>query len=474
MGTISSPGLGSGLDVKSIVSQLVALERAPIKQLQTQASTLQSRLSLYGTIKSQMSALGDAAMRLSNSSTWGQVSAASSNSTAISASATAGAMPGSYTLEVQQLARAQSTVSTAVANGSALGSGSISIELGSWSGGSFSASGTPSVSIDILPGEDSLAAIASRINAAGAGVNASVLRDASGERLMIQSRETGEAAGFRISVVDDDGNNSDDAGLSRLAFDGGAGAGMTLTQSGLNAQATINGVAITSGSNRLTDILPGLNLQLSQVTSQPVEINVSTDLEGVRKDIEAFVEAYNKVNATLTNALKYDEANKRGGPLQGDSTAVGLQNALRGMMRSITDSTPFSRLVDVGIELKSGGDLAIDSGRLNTALGQLEGLRNLFTVNTGNPGTEGFGRKIQAFSRGLLDSEGLLKSRSDALQAAITRNSREQERMEDRVSRSEARLLAQYTSLDSRLASLNGLSAFVSQQITLWNQNGKG
>ncbi len=469
MGTISSPGIGSGLDVQGIVSQLVALERAPIKQLQTQASTLQTRLSLYGTIKSQMSALESAAAKLGNPSTWSAVSASSSNAAAVSTSASPGAASGSYSIEVQQLARAQSTVSAAVPTGTGMGSGTLSIQLGSWAGGSFSATGS-TIDVEIQPGEDSLSSIAARINAAGAGVSASVLRDASGERLMIQSRETGESAGFQISVSDDDGDDSDGNGLSRLAFDGG-GAGMALAQSALNAQATINGVAITSGSNRLTDTLPGLNLQLSQVTSQPVEISVATDREGLRKDIDAFVSAYNAINNTLNNALRFDEASGKGGALQGDATAVGLQNALRGMMRSVTASEPFSRLVDVGIELRTGGRLEVDNKRMNSALDNISGLRSLFTVDSGNPTTDGFGLKVRSFARGLLDIDGLITSRSDSIQAAIRRNSDQQDRLNVRIESIEKRLLAQYTALDTKLAGLSGLSAYVSQQVTLWNQN---
>lgn len=472
MATISTPGIGSGLDVQSIVSQLVALERAPIKQLQTQASTLQTRLSLYGTIKSQISALGDAASKLSSSTAWQAVTAGSSNSTAVTASATTGATAGSYSIEVQQLARAQSTVSSAVASGSNIGTGTLTIELGGWAGSTFSPSGSTPVSVTIGAGEDSLSAIASKINAADAGVKATVVRDASGERLLMQSAETGATQGFRITASDDDGNNTDANGLSRLSYSASGTSGTSLAQSGLNAQASINGVAITSTTNKLTDTLPGLTLQLSQVTSQPVEVTVASDKESIRKDIDAFVEAYNKVNATLANALKYDEGSKKGGTLQGDSTAVGLQNALRGMMRSVTASTPFSRLVDVGIELKSGGALQIDSGKMTAAMDNLKGLQDLFTVDTGTATTEGFGRKLKAFANGLLDTDGSLSARTEALQSAIKRNTTAQERVEDRVSRVETRLLAQYTALDTKLAGLTSLSSYVSQQVAMWNNGG--
>lgn len=471
MASVSAAGIGSGLDVQSIVSQLVALERAPITQLQTQASTLQTRLSLYGTIKSQVSALGDAASRLASSTAWQAVTATSSNTSAVNVTASTGAQTGAYSLQVQQLARAQSAASTAFGEGAGVGTGTLTIELGSWSGASFTAGEASAISIEIGPGEDSLSAIAAKINAAGAGVSASVLRDASGERLLVQSSKTGEANGFRITAADDDGDDTDAAGLSALAFDAGNANGMGLAQSGLNAQATINGVAVSSASNQLTDTLPGLTLQLSQVTSQPVDVSIGVDKASITKDIQAFVDAYNAINTTLSNALKYDESTKKSGTLQGDSTAVGLQNALRGMMRSVTASEPFNRLLDVGIELQSGGALKVDGTKLGAAIDNLGGLKSLFTADTGDASTQGFAHKLKAFAKGLLDSEGSLTNRTTALQSAINRNTKEQERQEDRVSRVETRLLAQYTALDTRMAGFDSLSAFVSQQITLWNKS---
>lgn len=472
MATISTPGIGSGLDVQSIVSQLVALERAPIKQLQTQASTLQTRLSLYGTIQSQVSALGDAAKRLATSDAWDVVTATSSNAIAVNATASSGASPGSYSFEVQQLARAQSAVSSSMTADDSVGAGAMTIELGSWASGSFAPSGGTPVSLVIAPGEDSLSAIATKINDSDAGVTATVMRDASGERLLLQSKSTGESSGFRVTVIDDDGNDTNAAGLSRLAYDTAATGGMSLAQSARNSLASINGVTVTAETNKLTDTLPGLTIQLSQLTTQPVNIEIANDQASIRKDVDAFVAAYNAINTTLSNALKYDEATKKGGTLQGDSTAVGLQNALRGMMRSVTASTPFSRLVDVGIELKSGGVLQVDSSKLDAAMGNPAGLKDLFTVSTGNTLTEGFGKKLQTFSQGLLDAGGTLSNRSEALQAAIRRNSLDQERLEDRASRTETRLLAQYTALDTKLAGLSTLSSYVSQQVALWNNGG--
>src|SRR3990167_8874229 len=313
MATISSPGIGSGLDVQSIVSQLVALEKAPLKQLQTQATSFQTRLSTYGTIKSQITALGDAAGKLAGSSGWNAVSATSSNPSAIGVTVSSGAPATSITMAVQQLAKAQSTASGAVAADTAMGTGSMTIELGSWSGSSFTAgAGTP-VAVTINAGEDSLAEIAAKINDADAGVSATVLKDASGERLLVRSKETGLENGFRTTAADDDGNDTDASGLSRLAFDVGNANGMSSSQSAQNALATINGVSISSASNRLADTLPGMTLQLSQVTTEPVEIEVSSDTEAVSANVQAFVDAYNTINTTLATATRYDEATKKAG-----------------------------------------------------------------------------------------------------------------------------------------------------------------
>lgn len=472
MSTISSPGIGSGIDVQTIVSQLVALEKAPLAQLETQASSIQTKLSAFGAIKSQVSTLGDAANKLAGSSGWNAVTASSSNPTAIGVTAAAGAPATSLTMEVSQLAKAQSTASTAVASGSGVGTGSLTIELGSWNAGSFTAGAATPVSVTIGAGDDTLAEIAAKINDADAGVSATVLKDASGERLLLRSKATGQENGFRITATDDDGNHTDASGLSRLSFDGVNATGTSQTQAGQNALATVNGVSITSASNRLSDTLPGLTLQLSQVTTEPVEIDVSTDLEAIRTNVKAFVDAYNALASNLATVTKYDAGSKTAGTLQGDSSAVGLQTALRGMMRSVTASTPFTRLLEIGIEMQTGGTLKLDSEKFDTALASPDAVKSLFTVDTGDAATQGFGLKMKAFTDGLLSVDGLVSTRTTALQKSLDRNGREQDKVEERASRAEVRYLAQYNAMDATVAKFNALNTFVSQQITLWNNAG--
>lgn len=293
---ISSTGVGSGLDVQSIVSQLVAIEKQPLTQLQTKATTFQTQLSTYGKIKSQASALGDAAALLAGTSGWNAQKATSSNATAVGVTAGSSAVATSLGVEVAQLARAQSSASGGVAAGVAVGAtGSLLIELGSWSEDAvplFTAGTSVSVAIEAT---DTVSAMASKINAAGAGVTATVLRDGANERLVLRSSSTGAAAGFRL-------NTPADSGLASLGLtnpsDGVGFAGQTA----LDAKVKINGVDVTSATNKMTDVIPGVTLQLNQVTTAPVEVTVASDLEAVQKNIQGFVDAYNALNQTLADA----------------------------------------------------------------------------------------------------------------------------------------------------------------------------
>lgn len=468
---ISSPGLASGIDIQGIVTKLVALERAPLAPLQQQAASFQSKLSIFGTIKSMVAGLGDAAAKLADPKAWDVVKASSSSPDFVGVSAAAGAPQTSLSIEVQQLAKSQSNASVAVANGAPMGSGSLSIELGSWATGSFVSGGEAAVGVTIAAG-DSLSEIASKINAADAGVSATVLRDASGERLLVRSKDTGADMGFRIQATDDDGVNDDANGLSRLAYDKGATFfGMGLSQAGVNAMATVNNVPITSASNSVKDALPGITLNLSKVTTAPVEIAVNADKDAMRKNIQSMVDAYNAINTMLATATRYDPDTKVAGSLQGDSTAVGLQNALRGMMRSASTTSPFSRLADIGLSLKTDGTMTVDATKLDAAMADPESLKTLFTADSSVATGKGFGKKIDAFADGLLGTGGLVTTRTESLSSAIARNTKEQDKVNDRAARAEVRLLAQYNAMDAAVGQLNGLNAFITQQITLWNKN---
>lgn len=462
--TISSAGVGSGLDVKSIVTQLVAIEKQPLQQLQTKATAFQTQLSLYGKIKSQASALGDAAALLAGASGWNAQKASSSNPAAVGVTAGTSAVAAGLSVDVQQLARAQSTATVGVAAGVAAGAaGALSIELGSWTGAVFTVGASAPISVAI-GAADTVSAIASKINSANAGVTATVLRDGANERLVIRSATTGDAAGFRL-------NTPADPGLAGLGFTNPSDGVGFVGQTALNAQVKINGVGVVSATNKMADVIPGVTLQLNQVTTAPVEITVQNDLDAVQKNIQGFVDAYNALNQTLADATKYTPATKTGGPLQGDATTMGLQNTLRAILGSSSVGSSFARLSDVGIERQTDGSLKINATKLTSAQQDLSNLKNLFATNNGDATTNGFGLKVRDFSRGLVAFDGLVSNKSTALQGSISRNSKDQDRVTDRASRVEAQLYKQYSALDAQMAQLNGLNSYVTAQLAQWNKS---
>jgi flagellar hook-associated protein 2 len=326
MATISSPGIGSELDVKSIVTSLVDLEKRPLEGLKLQAATVQTKISAFGQIKSQVSALSDAASTLSSLTTYNAVTTTSSNTSAVTATAIGGTAANNFSIKVDSLAKAQSTASGSLLPvGGALGAGTLRLQLGKWT--VVPLSFLPQVGVGpvdiVVNASDTVTDLASKINGANAGVSATVLNDASGQRLLLRSRSTGEQFGFQTSIVsDDDGNPADAAGLSRLV------TGSTI-QYAADARIQVNDVPVSSSTNTFTDVVSGVTLTAVATTTSEVDIAVTPNRTVVKDALNNFVSAFNAINQTLNELTKYDAGTKTAGLLQGDSTAIGLQNALR-------------------------------------------------------------------------------------------------------------------------------------------------
>lgn len=457
MATISSQGIGSGLDVKSIVSQLVALEKQPLTKLQTTAAIINTKISAFGQVKSLVSTLSSAASTLNSLTTWNAVSASSSNTTGVTASAVGGTSSNVFTFQVTALAKAQSYASQALPLpvGTPLGAGTLSITM---------TGATTPVDIAVLA-TDSVSEIASKINGSEAGVTAAVLNDASGERLLLRSKTTGLANGFTVAVTDDDTFNADDAGLSKLVF----GAS---TVAAVDAAGTINGsINVTSSTNTFSNVVSGVTLTAKEVMTSAADITVGQDRGAITGAVDAFVKAYNDLNATLQELTKYDAGTKTAGLLQGDTTAIGLQNAIRGVLQSTTSGSAYARLADVGITAALGGALSIDSTKLNSALDNGDEVKKLFTIDNSNTVTNGFARKFKTFADGLLATDGFFSTKDSSLKRTLEANSKDQTRLNEKVARVEAALNRRYSALDTQMASLTALNAYVTQQVTLWNKS---
>jgi len=473
MATISSTGIGSGLDVKSIVSQLVALEKQPLTNLKVQEATVNAKISTFGQIKSLVSTLSTAVDSLSSLTTWNAVSASSSNDAAVGVAAIGGTAANNFSFQVMGLAKAQSTASQAILPvGSAPGAGTLQIQLGQWTavGGTFTPGTATPVAITVAAG-DTLSSIASKINGAGAGVSATVMTDASGERLMLRSSATGAAAGFKMTVTADtsDGNTTDNLGLSKLVYE--ATPGSTMTQLGTNATAKLNGISVSSATNTFSNVVSGVTLTAKAEMTSAAEITVAPNQTAMSDAINAFVKAYNDINQTLQDQTKYDAGTKTAGLLQGDSTTVGLQRALQGILQSGSIGSVYARLADIGVTQKLGGNLEVDSAQLSTALNNGTEVKKLFITNNSNDLTNGIGLKLKKFTAGLLAIDGFFSTKDASLKRALDANAKDQKSVNDKATRFEASLNRRYSALDAQMATLNGLSSYVSQQVTLWNKS---
>ncbi len=461
-GTISSAGIGSGLDVSSIVTQLMAIEQRPLTTLQTKASAIKTTVSEYGKVKSALSTLNDAAVKLASASTWAQTIASSSSATTVTAS-TNGATPGTYSVEVQKLASVQTIASSTFANASALpGAGTFRIELGTWGAGQTSFAPTSgATAVDITIGAtDTLTDVRDKINASGSGVTAMIMTDASGSRLLMRSNTTGEASGFRTS------------GVASLAFDPSAGASaMTQTQAAANAAATVNGLAVSSASNTMANIVDGLTLNLTGLTTAPTTITVANDTESLKKSMTEFATAYTAVMALIAKDTKYDAATKTSGALVGDSAITNLQRQLRTMAGSTSSaSSTFGFLSNAGFELQRDGSMTVNDAKLTNALGNLPELKKMFSASHATDTTQdGFAKRFRVATDAILGVDGTLTTRTAGLQSALTRNQRDQDNLLNRLAATEKRMRAQYTALDATMAQLNSTSQYMTQQITAMN-----
>lgn len=472
---ISSIGLGSGINVKDTVAQLVAFEQRPIQALQTKATAINSQVSAYTQLKSQISNLQVQVDKLTSAATWQGRVLSSSNASTVSGTATTKAAFGTFDVNVSQLASVQTIGSGTVANGSALGEGKLTITLGEWKNGALVANQVDgkqaSVSIDITAEEDTLAKVAAKINASNAGVTATVLRDHTGERLTLQSRATGANAAFTVAVEETPGK----AGLEQFEYMGEAVSGATMKRSqvAVDTKAKINGIDMSSRNLTFAEVADGVTLTVSQKMADAdaaVRITIKGDTATAKSALSNLVESYNALSNAMKTMTAYDEATKTAGTLQGDSTAVNLQSALRRLLSGNSSAGgAFSTLSQIGLEFQTNGTLKINDEKLTKALEDPDSMSKFFAADLEGEANDGLGVRLKAFTSGLLSSDGVFATKDDSMKAQLKRNTQDQERLTTRVNAYEKRLLAQYTALDVKMSSLTALDNYVSQQITSWN-----
>ncbi len=378
MASISSLGIGSGLDLANLVTGLLAAERRPLENsLNRRESTLSTQLSGIGLMRSAIADFRASLSGLSNADSFQTRAIKNSNDTAITASVSNEAAIGSYSIDVTNLAERHSLASTAYSDvNQVIGEGTLTVRFGTITGpgfGGFTVNpDKASQTLTIDSSNNTLAGLRDYINENDFGFSASIINDGTGYRLTLTSSSSGAASALEISVADSDGNDTDALGLSNLAYNAGA-ANLLETQAAEDAQLTVNGLAVTSPSNVLSDMIDGLSLTLNEETAgTPVKITVSETSEALKTSIESLVEDFNTMIGQLKDLGKASENREQAGILAGDTT---LRNFVNSVRRQITSPVPgvsgdLSALVDIGITTQADGTLSIDSAKLNRALSE--------------------------------------------------------------------------------------------------------
>ncbi|MBB4843562.1 flagellar hook-associated protein 2 [Paucibacter oligotrophus] len=475
MATISSIGAGSGLPVEEIIAKLMSIERQPVVDLQTKATSLQAKLSSYGKLQSNISALKDAATKLNDPNTWGANLSSSSDASSVSAATNQASVAGTYAVSVSKLAAAQTITGGYIpSTATTIGQGSLTIELGAWNADNTAftpTAGKSAVTINIGAGEDSLTAARDKINAAGAGVVASVVSDAQGSRLVLRSANTGASNAFRVSANETAPGPGGGPGLSSLAYDPSNGITTAkVAQYAQSAVGKINGIDVVSESNTVSNVIDGLTVNFNKTTSSDVSISVGPDKDAIKKAINDFATAYNSLASFMKDQTKYTPKSgttaASSGPLQGDSTAIALQGQLRTLASSSsTLGGSLARFADIGLDPQADGTLKVNAAKLDGAIGNLPALKKMLSgLDSADPTNNGITQRMAALTSAALSFDGTLNSKQTSLRETINRNGNDQDKINLRLTLVEARMRASYTALDKSMAKLTGLQSYVNQQ----------
>lgn len=382
MASITSPGIGSGLDINSIVSQLLTIEaQAPSLRLDRREADLQVRLSSYGSVKSGLSSLQSSLAALNDIATYKKTSVSSTDKTIVEVSATGQAAASKYDITVSTLADSHKlstdpslTAAKFTAVTDVIGTGTITFKfgttdytLGTDTYTSFTQNATTaSATVTITDG--SLQGVRDAINQANVGATASIVYDGTNYRLSITSNKSGADNSIEVTVADDDADNTNASGLSLLAFNSVTNHAVQ-TGAGVDAAFTVNGIGITSASNVVTNAIENVSLTLKLAGTTTV--NVSKNNDAISAAVLSFVDAYNNYTDTINNLTAYDPDTRQAGALNGDGV---LRNIVAGVKKQISnpvgDTSQVLRiLADIGITTDpKTGRLNADTTKLNKQL----------------------------------------------------------------------------------------------------------
>jgi len=471
MATITSAGIGSNLDVEGLVGQLMAFERQPLTKIALKEASVQAKISAMGTLKSALTEFQTAAKALSTPAQMSPLKSTVGDATILSASGGAGAVAGTYDIEVKQLAQSHKLIGNTsyAATNEKVGSGKLTISLGSYAAdGTFT--GDPkktAVDITIDNTNNSLSGVRDAINASNSGVTASIINDGKGNYLSLTSKTTGETSAMQISVVPEAGQPADAPSLSALAYNGPASTGMRQTAAAQNAEIVVDSVLISKPSNTITDAVQGLTLNLSKATAPGVttKLTLERDTSSVKTAIETFVKSYNTLSKSMTDLTAFDLATGKGAALNGDSTVRSIQTQLRGILGGVIPgaASGTSSLPDIGITSQRDGSLGIDTAKLTAALNNPD--RDMSALFASSGTNKGFASQIETAVGRILSPVGTLPQHTNTFTASIKDLDKQRTALNLRLVATEQRYRDQFAALDKTISSMTTTSNYLTQQL---------
>jgi len=395
MASIQSLGVGSGLLTSQLVEDIINAERKSTDlRLETRKATVEAKISSYAAIRSAVSTVSTAVAALSSSNSLLVNTTASSVPTSVTATASATAETGVHTIDIASLARRQ-TLASKRFDGieSVVGDGVLNIRFGTTTldvGGDYQSfaenTDRAAISITIPPDRKTLAGVRDAINESGRGITASIVQDGQGHVLVLAADSAGVDNSMEISVTE-----GVTAGLAALSYKFGvatAGTNLTQTVVGQDAVLTVDGIPISRQTNVIADVIPGVTFNLLSATSSTASISIARDDSEINKRVQSFVEGFNGLKGVVDELTRFDEKEKTGSLLIGDSTLRGLRTQMRRLLGggiSGLDSTSVRALVDIGIrtDQNAGFALTFNASKFASVLSSNPtGVRDLLTDST--------------------------------------------------------------------------------------------
>lgn len=463
MASISALGTGSGLDLNTLLSQLSAAEQTRLTPLTTQQTSYKSKLTAYGVLQSALAKLETASTALKKADTLNSTAVSGSNS-AFSATTDSAASAGTYSIEVTNLAKAQSLLSADVP--------SATDKLGSSDATRTITIAQPGqkepMKISLTSEQTSLTGIRDAINKQEGSVNASIMKaDDNTYYLALTSKDSGTQSEMTISVAGDETLNNF---LNYTPSSTGGSGALTQKVKAEDATLSVNGVSITRQSNTITDAPQGVTINLKAVTKEgtPEQLTIVRDNTATKAAIQSFVDAYNSLQTTFGSLTKYtvvetgQDQSTSNGALVGDGTLRSIQTQLKSQLAS-SQSGDLKTLASIGITQDLDGKLVIDADKLNTALTDKPNSVTAFFVGDGE--TTGFATQTEKLLNTALDTTlGTLKTATDGINTSLKNLDKQIAATTASIETAIERYKTQFTQLDKLMTSMNSTASFLTQQ----------